>query len=120
MVTRYASALLTIAGVLALLLGLVLWSGNGFNLVSLHMLLGLLAVIALWVIAVSQAVAKGGSWLLAGCALVVGLLTVVIGIKQAALMVGDRHWIVQVIHLVLGILTIGLGHMAAARAKRNG
>ena len=120
MVIRYASALLTITGVLALLLGFVLWSGNGFSLVSMHMLLGLLAVIALAVIAVRQAVTKGGSWLLAGCALVVALLTVVIGMKQAALVVGDRHWIVQVVHLVLGILTIGLGHMAAARAKRNG
>jgi hypothetical protein len=86
----------------------------------MHMLLGLLAVIALWVIAVSQAVAKGGSWGLAGGAIVVGLLTVILGIKQAALMVGDRHWIIQVIHLVLGILTIGFGHMAVARAKRNG
>ena len=117
MVTRYASALLTVAGVLALLLGVLFWSGNALNLVSMHMLLGLLAVLALWVIAVNQAISKGGSWVLAVCAIAVGALTLGLGMNQAAIMVGDQHWIIQVIHLVLGILTIGLGHMAAARNK---
>lgn len=120
MVTRYASALLTVAGVLALILGLLFWSGAALQLVSMHMLLGFLTVAALWVIALSQAFAKGGSWILTSCAVAVGLLLVILGIKQATLLVGDLHWIIRVIHLLLGILTIGLGHMAAARAKRNG
>ena len=118
MVTRYASALLTIAGVLALVLGLLFWSGNALHLGSVHMLLGFLTVAALWVIAISQALTTGGSWVLAACAIVVGLLLVVLGINQATLLVGDRHWIIQIVHLALGILAIGLGHMAAARSRK--
>ena len=118
MVTRYACALLTVAGVLALILGLLFWSGTALHLGSVHMLLGFLTVAALWVIGLSQAFAKGGSWMLAACAVAVGLLLVILGIEQATLLVGDRHWIIQVIHLLLGILAIGLGHMAAARARK--
>src|SRR4051812_9211322 len=120
MVTRYASALLTVAGVIALVLGLLFWSGNALRLGSVHMLLGFLTVAALWVIAIGQAVTRGGSWILAACAIAVGLLLIILGMNQATLWVGDRHWVIQIIHLILGILTIGLGHMAAARAKRNG
>ena len=81
-------------------------------------LLGLLAVAALWVIGVGQAFAKGGSWILAVTAFIVGAMTIVFGLYQASLMVGDFHWVVQVTHLVLGILTIGLGHMGAARFRK--
>ena len=37
---------------------------------------------------------------------------------HASLLVGDYHWIIQVIHLLLGVLMIGLGHMGAARYRR--
>ena len=35
------------------------------------------------------------------------------------LMVGPLHWIVEITHLTLGILTIGLGHMGAARYRKK-
>jgi hypothetical protein len=35
------------------------------------------------------------------------------------MMLGPYHWVIQVIHLLLGLLTIGLGQMAAARNRRN-
>jgi hypothetical protein len=35
------------------------------------------------------------------------------------LMVGDFHWLVEVLHLFLGILTIGLGHIGAARYRKG-
>ena len=119
MVIRIASVVLSLAGLLALILGLLLWTGAALNLVSLHMLLGLLAVGALSVIGIAQAFANGGSWVIAIAALVVAVLTLVIGMIQSSLMVGDLHWIVQVVHLILGILTIGIGHMAAARYRKG-
>jgi hypothetical protein len=120
MVIRIASAVLTLAGLLALVLGILVWMGVALNLITLHMLLGLLAVAALWTITVIQASANGGSWILAACAFVVGVLTIVLGLYQSSLLVGPMHWIVEVSHLALGILTIGLGHMAAARYRRSG
>ena len=119
MVIRIASAVLSLAGLLALVLGLLFWTGAALNLISMHMLLGLLSVGALLVIGIGQAFAKGGSWTLSVCALVVGALMIVIGMNQASLMVGDLHWVIRVIHLLLGLLTIGLGHMGAARYRRG-
>jgi hypothetical protein len=119
MTIRIASIILSLAGLLALLLGLILWMGMAVNVVSLHMLLGLLTVVALWVIGVAQALTRGGSWGLAGGAIVLGALTAWLGMVQASLLVGESHWIIQVIHLLLGIATIGLGHMAAARQRKR-
>jgi hypothetical protein len=119
MVIRIASIVLSLAGLLALALGLLFWTGAALNLVSMHMLLGLLAVGALLVIGVGQALSTGGSWLLAICALVVGVLMLFIGMNQASLMVGELHWVIRVIHLVLGLLTIALGHMGAARYRKG-
>lgn len=118
MIIRIASIVLSLAGILALIFGLVLWTGMALNIISLHMLLGLLAVAALWVIGIGQAFVRGGSWIIAAGAVIVGALTGWLGMIQSSLLVGESHWIIQVIHLLLGLLTIGLGHMGAARYRR--
>ena len=119
MVIRIASVVLSFAGLLALILGLLFWTNSALNLIQMHMLLGLLAVGALWVIGIGQAFSKGGSWLIAACALVVGAAMIVLGWTQSSLMVGELHWVIQVIHLVLGLLVIGMGHMGAARYRKG-
>ena len=119
MVIRIASVVLSFAGLLALILGLLFWTNSTLNLIQMHMLLGLLAVGALWVIGIGQAFSKGGSWLLAACALVVGAGMIIIGLNQSALMLGPFHWVVQILHLVLGLLVIGIGHIGAARYRKN-
>ncbi len=119
MVIRTASVVLSLAGLLALILGLLLWTGAALNLLSMHMLVGLLAVGALCVIGIAQAFANRGSWVIAISALTVGALTLVIGMIQATLMVGELHWVVQVVHVVLGILTIGVGHIGVARYRKG-
>lgn len=119
MVIRIASIVLSLAGVLALISGLFFWAGTALHLVSMHMLLGFLTIAALWVVAIGQCFSKAGSGIIAAGALLVGALTIVIGLYQASLMVGPLHWVIEVIHLVLGILTIGLGHIAAARYRKS-
>ena len=118
MAIRYATAVLTVAGILALVLGLPLWIGFGGDWTSMHMLLGWLAVAALWVVAIGQAFTKNGSWPIALAALLLGALTIWLGMTQATLFRGSSHWIVQLVHLTLGVATIGLGHMAAARQRK--
>ena len=118
MVIRYASAVVTIAGILALASGLVFWAGGTPSLVSMHMLLGFLTVTGLWTVGIAQALSTGGSWILAAVAFIVGALTIYIGLNQAAMFLGEHHWLIQLSHLVLGILSIGVGHMAAARHRR--
>src|SRR5262245_65233554 len=119
MVIRIASVVLSFAGLLALILGLLVWTVSASNLIQMHMLLGILAVGALWVIGIGQALATGGSWVIAICALIVGAIMITLGWNQSALMVGPFHWVIQIVHLVLGLLVIGLGHMGAAHYRKG-
>ena len=80
MVIRITSVVLSLAGLLSFILGLLFWTGAALNLISMHMLLGLLAVAALWVIGIVQAFSNAGSWIIAACALVIGAVTIVIGL----------------------------------------
>jgi hypothetical protein len=119
MVSRIASIVLRVCGVLAVILGLLFWSGNALNLLPIHMLLGLLVVLSLWIVGVGQAFSSGGSWSLAGGALLLGLLVIVVGMTQSSLLVGPFHWVIQVLHLLLGILAVGIGQIAAARWRNS-
>src|SRR5205823_12861230 len=100
MVIRIASAVLSLAGLLALILGLLYWTGTALYLLQMHMLLGFLAVGALWVIGIGQAFSKAGNGLIAACARVVGAVATVIGVIQSSLMVGALHWVIQIVLLV--------------------
>jgi hypothetical protein len=118
MVLRYASAVVTIAGTLALISGLAFWFGSAANLVSMHMLLGFLTVAGLWTIGIAQALSSYGSTSVAVLAVVVGALTVYLGMNQTTMLPGAYHWVIQIGHLILGILNIGVAHMTAARQRR--
>jgi uncharacterized membrane protein len=119
MVIRIGSVVLSLSGALALILGLLFWSHRASNLIQLHMMLGFLVVGALWVIGTAQAFSQAGSWLIAASALVIGALVLVLGMIQSSVLVGDFHWIIRVIHLLLGLTAIGIGHMAAARYRKT-
>ena len=120
MVSRIASIVLRLGGALAVILGILFWSGNALNLIPIHMLLGLLVVLSLWIVGIGQAFSSGGSWPLAGGALLLGLLVIVVGMRQSSLLVGPFHWVIQVVHLLLGILAVGIGQIAAARGRTSG
>jgi len=119
MIIRIATAVLSLAGLLALLTGFLFWTGIALNLISLHMMLGFLAVATLWAIGIGQFFSPAGNGIIAASAVILGVLTIILGLYQSTLMVGQLHWVIDVIHLILGIATIGLGHMGAARYRRS-
>lgn len=112
--------ILRIAALAALVLGLLFWTGNaeteGIRLV--HMLLGIIVVLSLWTLGLAQGF-RGGSFALALATFVVGLLLVIVGLYQTGWLLGSYHWIIQVIHLLLALIAIGLGEMITGRAKRQ-
>jgi hypothetical protein len=116
-VVRIAIMVLRVAVLLALILGILFWTGNALSLMLVHMALGILAVLSLWTLGGAIASTKGGVGLAIG-AFVWGLLVVALGLTQRALLVGSTHWVIQVLHLLLGLGAIGLGEMIAARYKR--
>lgn len=117
MVVRITSMVLRIAALLALILGLLFWFGIAKNLAGIHMLLGIIVVLSLWVLGGVIATKKGGIGLAIG-AFVLGLIVLYVGMTQRTMLIGDLHWLVQVIHLILGLSAIGLGEAIAGRYKR--
>ena len=119
MLVRITIMALRISVLLALILGIVFWTGNGDSLKTIHIVLGILVVLSLWILGFAQATAKGGNWGLTAGAFLLGLILPIFGLGQGGLLPGSSaHWIIQVIHLLLGLAAIGLGEMIAGRYKR--
>lgn len=118
MIVRIASVVLRVCALVALALGILFWTGNPFaGWRDIHMTAGILLVLALWVIAFARITQPGG---IGGAlaAVIVGVALAAVGMTQARLLPGANHWIIQVVHLALALLAVGLGEMLAGRAKK--
>ena len=118
MVVRVSLMVLRVAVLAALVLGIIFWTGNADNLQIVHIVLGFLVVISLWVLGIAQGVRRGGSFGLALATFVVGFLVLLVGLFQTRWLTGSNHWVIQVIHLILGLSAIGLGEMIGGRYRR--
>jgi hypothetical protein len=103
-------------GVVEIVLGLLFWTGNALGLVDLHQLLGILLVLGLWTVAALAHRAGVPAGLVAVAALW-GLVVPIVGLTQRELLPGSAHWVIQVIHLLLGIGLLALAESLATRAK---
>jgi hypothetical protein len=97
-----------ITGLIQIVLGLLFWAGIVRNLVPIHMLIGLILVIALWVLAVLTA-RTGAPLGLAIGAFVWGIIVVALGVTQVEILPGGAHWVIQLLHLIVGLAAMGLG-----------
>jgi hypothetical protein len=125
MIVRITSMVLRVCALLALLLGIYFWISTPTStaqgpLVPIHMLLGILIVLALCILGIVQALGKGGNWGLAAGAIVFGLIVAGFGSEQAHIPPLDPigHQIIRVIHLLLGLGAAGMGETIARRYKR--
>ena len=117
MVVRISLMVLRITVLFNLITGIIFWTGNADPLQIVHIILGILAVLALWTIGIVQGL-RGGSFGLAVATFVVGFLLALVGLFQTRWLNDSNHWIIQVIHLLLGIMAIGLGEMIGGRYRR--
>ena len=119
MVVRITVMILRIAALITLILGLIFWTSNvANNLVPVHMLLGLIVTLALLILGGVMITVKGGLGL-GIAAIVLGLIVPILGLTQTQLLVGSLHWIIQVVHLLIGLMAIGMGEMIAGRYRRT-
>jgi hypothetical protein len=117
--TTVIQMLLRVLGLIMIVLGLLFWTGNALNLIGLHMLLGIIVVLLLWALAIMAArsgislglVALGSAW---------GLIVVALGMTQNQLLPGDAHWVIKVLHLLVGIIALGIAERLAGSIKRSG
>ena len=119
MVVRVSLMVLRVAVLLALILGILFWTNvsNSTALMVVHGLIGIVVVLSLWVLGLAQA-REGGSFGLAVATFVLGFLVLLVGLFQMNWLPGSNHWIIQVIHLLLGLSAIGLGERIGGRHKR--
>ncbi len=113
-----ARSLISLFGIALVVLGILFWTGHALSLLQLHMTLGGLFVISLWVLVVVGLLARGSR----GSALVVfiwSLIVLALGMTQVSLLPGQYHWVIQTLHLLVGLIAMGLGHALARRIGRR-
>ena len=117
MVVRIAINIVRIGVLIELALGILFWTGNADSLQIVHIVIGILVVLSLWTLGIAQGL-QGGSFGLALATFVVGFLLALVGLFQKQWLVGSNHWIIQVIHILLGLSAIGLAEMINRRYRR--
>jgi len=116
--TTICKWIVRITGLLALGLGLAFWTGAAESLVILHILLGSLLTLALFVL-VFQAYRAGVSTMLVGLAAIWAIGLPVYGLVQDRILPDTFQWLAQVLHLVCAIGAMGLAEILAARIRRT-
>jgi hypothetical protein len=112
-----AQMLVRICGVLLLILGLLIWAEGMAQLIGIHMLLGVILVVSLIVLGIVAIMAKAPVGL-AASVIVVALIVGWLGMSQTGLLPGPNHWIVEVIHLLIGMAAVGMAEMVGGRLRR--
>ena len=115
---KIAQMLVRITALIQIVLGVLIWAGLVKTLIPVHILSGLVLVISLWVIAALAGRAGANLWLV-GLAVVCGILVSWLGLIQAQLLLGPAHWVIRVVHLLLGIGAIGLAEGLAPRTSKR-
>jgi hypothetical protein len=114
--TTVFQTLVRLSGLILISLGVLFWTGHALTLIPVHMLVGFVLVFSLWALAVLAARAGVHASLVA-LAIVWGFVVPILGLTQDRLLPGDAHWVIQVLHLLVGLGAIGQAEGLAARIK---
>lgn len=117
-IVRTTRLLISIFGIALVVLGILFWTGHALSLLQLHMTLGGLFVLCLWVLVVLGFLTPG-SRPLALLVLIWSLIVPALGATQVRLLPGSDHWVIQATHLLVGLIAMGLGHALARRIGRR-
>lgn len=119
--TSTAQWIVRLTGMTQVVLGVLFWTGRALPLVSVHMVIGLAFVLALWTLS-GLAARAGVNLRLVATAAVWGALVLGLGITQRTLLPGPRHRVVEVLHLLVGFAAMALAARVAAliRKRRSG
>jgi len=107
------------SGALMILLGLAIWTGRADGIIPVHEVIGFVLVLSLWTLAYFGARAGVPTGTVVA-AVAWGLVAPILGLTQANLLDNSWHWVIQVVHLLVGLATIGTGEGLAQRMRRLG
>ena len=94
-----------VGALVQVIVGIGLWTGHWYSLVDVHRTVGVLFVLALWIIAATALLQRRSAGL-AAFAVAWGVLVAGLGFMQQTILPGDLHWIVRVLHLVIGMASM--------------
>lgn len=114
--TNIARGIIGITGLIQIGSGLLFWTGNAFFLIPFHMHSGLILSITLLIVAILGALA-GVTRGFVALTVFWSILTPAFGLTQAGILPGPYHWVVQVLHLLVGLAAMALGHRLALRIQ---
>ena len=115
--TTVAQMLVRFTGLINIVLGVLFWTHHALTLIPVHMQVGYVFVLSLWVLALLAAPA-GVNPAFVGLVIVWGFLVSALGMTQDRLLVGNGHWVVQALHLLVGMGAMGLAEGLAARIRQ--
>ena len=95
-----------VAGVAALILGLLFWT-TPIDLISIHMLLGITLAISMLVLSIMMLFIRGMR-LLGIVGIIYTFVLPIFGLTQSRLLVGNLHWLIQTAHLLVGLGALAL------------
>ena len=115
MTARILQVVVGIAGLCALVLGLFIWIAN-IDLTDIHMLFGLLVTLGLLVMSIIALTTRElRIWGMVG--IVYALVVLIFGVSHSTLLVGNLHWLIQTLHLLIGLGAIVLTGALGARYR---
>lgn len=108
-----------LTGATQVILGVLFWTGHAHALIPLHMAIGTVFVIATWLLA-GLAARAGVSLPLVLFGVIWGGVVIALGIGQTRLLPGSLHWVVEILHLLVGIGAMAIAaRLASAIAGRR-
>jgi hypothetical protein len=116
---RVAGALVGVTGLILLILGMAFWTGHARALIPLHMLIGLVFVLGMWWVA-ALASRAGAPKRLVRVAFLWGAIVLLFGLTQQSVHSGPARWVVQVVHLLLGLGGLGIAGVLGKKAREAG
>lgn len=114
--SRVALMTVRVAGLVLIVLGVLFWVGQAHPLIPAHMLLGLILVVALWVLGTLAARAGVGMGFVLFTA-AWGIVVLVLGVAQTHILHGSWHWTIEVLHLLVGLAAMGLAEGLGKRIR---
>ena len=102
---------------LQVILGLTIWFGV-ISVTQIHIALGSLFVLDVWIIALIALFALPRR-MLPFITLIMGGIVMWFGVAQRTMMLGELHWAVRVVHLLLGLATMGLVEPLVKAVKQH-
>ena len=116
-----AIALWTARGAAAVLLvlGIYIWAAEADQLITVHVVFGVVLVLSLWTLAAIAARA-GVSPAIVAIAVAWSFGAVALGWMQADLLTGDWHWTVQLLHLAIAMAMVAWCQVLAVLTRNAG